>query len=1295
MYPRILKILSILCLIALIISVPGIKQYSINCNIQASPTVMDSSWLDGESISVLLVRTSYLLPQKLLISKGTVISGSIYSLYTQSDSLLIKASNNEWLVYLEFSNFEGGELEVLAKIYINDSSTNTIYETTAFLSIHVYDSSTGLFFELGPADGRIYHLDPWLSTHDKKLIIKFTGLMTSSLPSGMYYYANISVARIKPDLKRTVVPSEYRYIDSQNVIHKVSITVDEPNMKIILENISIWWKFLYSEPKIKLNYTERSFVAKTSGVYTLFFVSHNRWQYPSYIQSQLILVDSRGRYLSLDYFRVFYRFIMQSYQENSSRPAFFRVLTVTNPYSFDLINYRLRIELNQSNFNFFSVRPDLLDMFFVKASEIPHYIDLWDGEKAIIYVKANITAGSNNVTMYYGARGLVTSQDPWAGNDFIIIDDFNYASELLSKNWTVLSGSWSTSSSQLYNTQQNDYATIRTKLRIPPYVSITFGTLELTPSSATSQYLGLHAVDLIVFGLNSSTYFVVEFRQASSSSSLYNIKLIEVVNGVRVLETQPITNQRDTTIFTTLTITAYIDFSQNLVNVTFRELGTSLTLSPSINLNTSGLGFVGIRSANGSIFLDRFTVKYLALLNVTLSLGEEEINPTGISQTIISDYERAYSPYITVPRDCLLNIVIQDPFNTTLLNKTLIPEDTIPIILQVYSFKIKNNRDDIFVHIKLSKSGTPFVWSEWLAPGEVAEYLLSGGEYSLELQYPSGETAFFDRLTVSDDVYFMINGTVLGDVIAQLTRVNETLVNQIYKIDIRLSNLNSTIQNQTVELSLHIENINTTISEFFTTIRNNLTAIESNISSILYNISNRIESVQSIIEFVNTTILNNLTEINSTITGVLINFRENVTILLTNISKIELNTTQNIFLVNSSIHRLLEILNSEIIGLNSSIDTIFLNLTNKLLAINSSIGRLYINISSQIITMNTTLSKFLVNILNSIEQVNATVLEAIYTLLQQLKITNTSIVSVIWNLTDEIIMIRNRLGNITLKLDDYIIMINTTLNNLIADIRTNTLLINSIIYTLNETVLVTLTDLQMNLTKIMWLTLDELRNITELLPILLNVFKLRLINYFTGEILPLNQFKIVVNSTLINDATILTIGDRLNVTVLDYWDRVLWSNITSERDIEVLLKIGRIIFINEREETIQILIAPANYSDPLSIILPPYASYSLLVYSESFYNITVVSGKRIISSGTYAFPQTNKEPVILLKITYEGTFMVESPNTVRIFIMSLVIGTVASTVSTILYRILSLRQTLVDSDKLVKKILKELEKEEE
>jgi len=263
------------------------------------------------------------------------------------------------------------------------------------------------------------------------------------------------------------------------------------------------------------------------------------------------------------------------------------------------------------------------------------------------------------------------------------------------------------------------------------------------------------------------------------------------------------------------------------------------------------------------------------------------------------------------------------------------------------------------------------------------------------------------------------------------------------------------------------------------------------------------------------------------------------------------------------------------------------------------------------------------------------------------------------------------------------------MDSLIASINEGILMINTQIYALNETLIITLYDMQLNLTRSILLSLKDIKNLTSILLSLVNIFKISIYNAYTNEKLNSDLFIIYVNGTIVHDTTITTIGTTLEVEIRDYWNRSLWENITSERDIKVYLKIGRIIILNEREESLVVLISPENLSDPLMIIIPPLESYDILVYSGSKYNITIILDDTILATGIYGFVERKKrEPVILIRISETGIIPFPTrQNNLMVITMSFLSGIGLSALSTGIYRLLISRRLIVRADEVLRHII--------
>jgi len=192
-------------------------------------------------------------------------------------------------------------------------------------------------------------------------------------------------------------------------------------------------------------------------------------------------------------------------------------------------------------------------------------------------------------------------------------------------------------------------------------------------------------------------------------------------------------------------------------------------------------------------------------------------------------------------------------------------------IFQVYSWKFMNGKDDTFIHIDLNKDGTDIHLSEWLAPREITEYVLTGGSYTLNVSYPSGDW-FTVSLSVTKDYFWWLEGDTLGDVlqgidsvIANITNVNETLYNQIINVNVSLTNWNSDINQTTINIYIDLQNVNSSlhdliidnhylIENMYSTMNNSFINLDVNINNNFTQISGQVVSVNNTVLNVNTTI---------------------------------------------------------------------------------------------------------------------------------------------------------------------------------------------------------------------------------------------------------------------------------------------------------------------------------------------------------------------------------------------------------------------------------------------------------
>lgn len=1186
---------------------------SITNNTHFNTNTISREWNEGESLTIIFVRDTRIIPYKFEIDPNQVLSGTTASLFSDDNDKLTFICGDEYtkvIIYMKARN--SGKFYTFANI--ND--------TTLYFNVSVLNPVTGSFDLLGTTNGTSYYIDKKYLVNGEEYI--FLIHENYDFPPVGNFVGRISHAYIIQDQEQQVISTEYKHIDSHTILHKMELNIYDSNVKIQILNISRWWRFEYSEPEVEWNFTEKSFYVKYPGTYRLYFSSQDYWRYPGDQESRIVIFNTRGKYLPFDSFNIEYRYIRRYLNESAAKNTylFCRNITVYNPNNEMALGLPIRIELNRTNFDFWAVNEDFSDIYFTQEIdgeiyELPYYLEHWDHESAVIWVKLKSVMPESNATikMYYGRENAISRSDSSAKIPYYFGDEFN--KPLNSDKWTWDSG-WYTSDGAL----QHDIEPTKRQILSNEEMYDKSKIVSLMSQEVSIGYSGI-----IFLYANDSFYYraIVNETEFLKCKAIYQ----KIVNGTVVSEI-------------TDTFSSYPGLWSIEIKV-FRENNT-------INIYFGGFQHiiidnelperwkVGFLAYNKTVSVSHIRVS--KILNKPLeliSIGQEEVNEDpSIFIYLPTEYRQLFYPYLSIPAEASVNIIVRDVFGNILSNKTYPPQDLYVILLEVYSLKFKNNRDDSFVHIRISRYGASFVWSEWIAPGEIVNYLLSPGSYKLELSYQSGGYIEIDNFTLSEDMFFMLNGTVLGDVLDQIAATNSSIINHITRINLYISTVNTTLYNQSIELNLNINNMNTTLSNLFLKLNSNVSILQTTLENISVEITSQIESVNSLIRALNISIENLLNTTNSSINSILLDINNRLAVIETNLDTIMVNITNQNELINTSILKYLQMLQENIIGFNSSINSILLNISSNLLLLNTTVGLLTFNLSNNMLVLNTTISKITTTILQSLELVNMTLVALIGEVKTNLLLNNATINEFMWNITSAIITLNTTLGLIKIDLDDKIISINTTMNTLMADIDNNLFLVNTQINQLNETVLVTLMDLKMNISKSFWMTWEDLNDISEFLPTYISAFRIDLFNAYTGESVPISDFKVLVNGTLVDNHIIYTLADAVNISVLDYWDRVIWSNVTREKYIKVYLYIGNLIIINERSDTVEVHISPQNGNKNLTIIMPPYSTYRLQIPIFGAYNITVISGEAVISTGVFKFESTKEEPKIILKLTHKG-----------------------------------------------------------
>lgn len=115
-------------------------------------------------------------------------------------------------------------------------------------------------------------------------------------------------------------------------------------------------------------------------------------------------------------------------------------VTISNPNSYGLMDFQVKIVLDSSWPGWDNVREDGADIRFATAggTVIPYWIEKWDyvGQNAVVWVKVpSIPAGGTTIYLYYGNPSAVSESDADAVFDFF--DDFN-AGTLDTTKWELV-----------------------------------------------------------------------------------------------------------------------------------------------------------------------------------------------------------------------------------------------------------------------------------------------------------------------------------------------------------------------------------------------------------------------------------------------------------------------------------------------------------------------------------------------------------------------------------------------------------------------------------------------------------------------------------------------------------------------------------------------------------------------------------------------------------------------------------------------------------------------------------------
>ena len=256
------------------------------------------------------------------------------------------------------------------------------------------------------------------------------------------------------------------------------------------------------------------------------------------------------------------------------------------------------------------------------------------------------------------------------------------------------------------------------------------------------------------------------------------------------------------------------------------------------------------------------------------------------------DDTQIYNNYFYAELSTVANISIYTRFNKYLTSTTHTVErenNYIAITLTQHSLKIFNQQERfIFSNITFDPAyySSNQYWSEWIAPGEIVSYMLSEGQYRVNIsEYETNTSTIYSYTLNGDDILLITSSNTIYNVLSNVQNVNVSLGNQITNIEVNITNRQSQINSSIVNVDINLSNVNSTLGTLLLAQNTTLNAIDNNITTLyIYtqnqfsvlgnNINSSFAQINSSIYLVNNSIYTavnsleaSLISINNTISG--------------------------------------------------------------------------------------------------------------------------------------------------------------------------------------------------------------------------------------------------------------------------------------------------------------------------------------------------------------------------------------------------------------------------------------------
>ena len=358
-----------------------------------------------EYLNYINIQAKYdIIPQDIEILKGNLHYGDRKYLHRSDGKSIIIASDTinshkhivELLMYYNITNTSN----IPHSYYMSVVSDN-------YINISIYEQNPSSYdFVLMNHSDNVSELIvnttiPYINT--RTVVIKIVMMSNVSF--------NVEIKAALLEANSVYMTIQYKFISKKQIEYYVHFWGLPESIKIYFINISYLWELKYVIPvgAIEWNYSDKSVVIRKETNITIVFEGYDYWLRDTNISVKLD-IDCGGEKVGVDQLRVFYKIKSVEYNTINSTDYFFkRVIIVENPNTYDLIDVPVKIELNETNFNMLSLNADMTNIAFFDEAEnglerLSAYLYYTDGKRAIYYTKLKcLRAGEKRkIIVLYG-----------------------------------------------------------------------------------------------------------------------------------------------------------------------------------------------------------------------------------------------------------------------------------------------------------------------------------------------------------------------------------------------------------------------------------------------------------------------------------------------------------------------------------------------------------------------------------------------------------------------------------------------------------------------------------------------------------------------------------------------------------------------------------------------------------------------------------------------------------------------------------------------------------------------------